>query len=410
MALAPDGRIFVSEQAAQLRVIKDGALLRDAVPHGDGRATGERGLLGVAFDPDFAANRYVYVYYTATTPDRAQPPQPLHRERQPTSPCRQRDVILELNIPRSATNHNGGALHFGPDGKLYVAVGENAHGDNAQTLDQPARQDARLNADGTIPADNPFFSSARAQPGDLGARPAQPLHASPSSPAPAGSSSTTSGQSAWEEINDGVGRRQLRLAGHRGPHERPALPRAAATPTGHGSAAGEAARSPAAPSTTRRAQFPAEYVGDYFFADYCAGGSGASTRRRGRSRRVRHGTRGAGGPRGRRRRQPLLPRRRTRAPSPPHPLLGAGEPPAIITPPRESDGAVGQPATFTVSATGTAPLRYQWQRERRRTSPGATAASLHAVTTAQLGDNGRAVPGRGLATPGGARATRPPSP
>src|SRR5215471_1840264 len=68
MAVAPDGRIFVCEQAGKLRVIKNGSLLSTpflAVPVD---STGERGLLGVAFDPAFGVNGFVYVYYTATTP------------------------------------------------------------------------------------------------------------------------------------------------------------------------------------------------------------------------------------------------------------------------------------------------------------------------------------------------------
>src|SRR6266436_5112215 len=68
MAFAPDGRLFVCQQAGQLRVISNGVLL--PIPfvmvHVD--ASGERGLLGVAFDPHFTENQYVYVYYTAAAP------------------------------------------------------------------------------------------------------------------------------------------------------------------------------------------------------------------------------------------------------------------------------------------------------------------------------------------------------
>src|SRR5256885_5691095 len=60
----------------------------------------------------------------------------------------------------SATNHNGGAIHFGPDGKLYVAVGENANAANSQTLSNRLGKVLRINADGSIPNDNPFFNVA----------------------------------------------------------------------------------------------------------------------------------------------------------------------------------------------------------------------------------------------------------
>ena len=125
-------------------------------------STGERGLLGVAFDPDFAANHFVYVYYTAPRP-RPQPREPLHRQRRPG---RRRPgsetVLLDLNILSRATNHNGGAIHFGPDGKLYVAVGDNANG-RQRPVARPSLlgKMLRINPDGTIPADNPFFGTRR---------------------------------------------------------------------------------------------------------------------------------------------------------------------------------------------------------------------------------------------------------
>src|SRR5215470_7486051 len=68
MALAPDGRIFVCEQGGTLRVIKNGALLPTPFLTVTVNSSGERGLLGVAFDPNFVSNQLVYVYYTATTP------------------------------------------------------------------------------------------------------------------------------------------------------------------------------------------------------------------------------------------------------------------------------------------------------------------------------------------------------
>ena len=68
MAFAPDGRLLVTEQAGRLRVIKNGALLATPFLSVTVSSVGERGLLGVALDPNFATNNHVYVYYTATTP------------------------------------------------------------------------------------------------------------------------------------------------------------------------------------------------------------------------------------------------------------------------------------------------------------------------------------------------------
>jgi len=158
MAFAPDGRLFVCEQGGRLRVIKNGSLLPTPFLTVTVSAVGERGLLGVAFDPNFTANQYVYVYYTATTPA-------VHNRLSRFTASgdvalgNSEVAILDLENLSSATNHNGGATHFGPDGKLYVAVGENANAANAQSLSTRLGKILRINPDGSIPADNPFLSS-----------------------------------------------------------------------------------------------------------------------------------------------------------------------------------------------------------------------------------------------------------
>ena len=126
----------VAQQGGALRVIKNDALLAQPFLTLNVNSSGERGLLGVAFDPNFASNGFVYVYYTTST-------SPVHnRLSRFTASAANPDVVAAgsevqlLNLPTlsSATNHNGGAIHFGTDGKLYIAVGENANGSNAQSL------------------------------------------------------------------------------------------------------------------------------------------------------------------------------------------------------------------------------------------------------------------------------------
>ena len=158
-AQAPDGRIFVAEQGGALRVVKNGALLADAVLQLAVDSTGERGLIGVALHPDFAINGFVYVYYTRTDGGDAQPHQPLHGDRRRRRVGRQRSRPGGPADLSSATNHNGGAMHFGTDGKLYVGVGDNANGAQAQDLTTPFGKLLRFNDDGTIPTDNPFYAT-----------------------------------------------------------------------------------------------------------------------------------------------------------------------------------------------------------------------------------------------------------
>jgi glucose/arabinose dehydrogenase len=131
MAFAPDGRLFVCLQSGQVRVInKDGVLLANAFVTLSVDSNGERGLLGVSFDPNFASNHYVYLYYTV-------PGSPAHNRisrftaNGNVAAANSEFVLVDLDNLSNATNHNGGGIHFGPDGKLYAGVGENANGANA---------------------------------------------------------------------------------------------------------------------------------------------------------------------------------------------------------------------------------------------------------------------------------------
>jgi glucose/arabinose dehydrogenase len=156
MEFAPDGRLFVNEQGGKLRVIKNGILLSkpfvDLTTTTD--STGERGFLGVAFDPHFTSNHFVYVYHTV----RGSPPHnrvSRFRANGDVALSGSEVAILNLDNLSGATNHNGGAIHFGKDGKLYVDVGNNANNINSQSISNRHGKVLRINANGTIPVDNP---------------------------------------------------------------------------------------------------------------------------------------------------------------------------------------------------------------------------------------------------------------
>ena len=159
MQFAPDGRLFVCEQGGRLRVIKDGALLSTPFLHSPSTPAASAACSASPSIRHFATNQFVYVYYTATTPT-------VHNRisrftaNGDVAVAGSEVVILDLDNLSSATNHNGGAMAFGPDGKLYAAVGENATGSNAQSMSNLLGKMLRINKDGSIPTDNPFFSSA----------------------------------------------------------------------------------------------------------------------------------------------------------------------------------------------------------------------------------------------------------
>jgi len=149
MKFSPDGRLFVCQQSGKLRVVQNTQLLATPFVSIPVDGSDERGLLGVAFDPDFETNNFVYVYYTAVSPtvhNRVSRFTANDNVAVPGSEV----VLLELN-PLSATYHNGGALHFGNDGKLYIAVGDNGNGNNSQSLGNLFGKMLRINRDGSIP-------------------------------------------------------------------------------------------------------------------------------------------------------------------------------------------------------------------------------------------------------------------
>ncbi|MEM3006909.1 MAG: PQQ-dependent sugar dehydrogenase [Candidatus Nitrosotenuis sp.] len=154
IAFAPDGRIFVTERVGKLRVIEDG-LLRDEpvtilnVGHVEG------GLLGIALDPNFAENHYVYLYYTyselLSTYNR------VSRFIEKDNKLSEETILID-KIPGAAI-HDGGRIRFGPDSKLYITTGDAANANLAQDINSLAGKILRINPDGTIPSDNPFPNS-----------------------------------------------------------------------------------------------------------------------------------------------------------------------------------------------------------------------------------------------------------
>ncbi|GLZ28912.1 hypothetical protein Lesp02_11020 [Lentzea sp. NBRC 105346] len=159
--IAPDGRIFILERAGKIKIVKNGALLPTPFADLPSEATGDRGLIGIAFDPGFGvANHFVYFYYTGH--DLLN-----HLVRFDASEDVGQDGPFQLFQTSSPSQllHVGGSIRFGPDGKLYFAVGDNGQPEKSQQLDNPHGKLLRINPDGSIPPDNPFAG----QPGKLGA-------------------------------------------------------------------------------------------------------------------------------------------------------------------------------------------------------------------------------------------------
>ncbi len=163
----PTNRLFVIQQAGRIRIIENGSTLptdfinlTSLISSG-----GERGLLGMAFHPDYQNNGKFYVSYTDTA-GRSVIRQYMVSSADPNVADSSSGVTIYGPISQPAGNHNGGCIRFGGDGKLYFGLGDGGGaGDtanNAQNLNTPLGKMVRLDVDIAapyIPSDNPFFGA-----------------------------------------------------------------------------------------------------------------------------------------------------------------------------------------------------------------------------------------------------------
>jgi glucose/arabinose dehydrogenase len=169
-----------------------------------------------------------------------------------------------------ATNHNGGAMHFGADGKLYAAVGENANPDNAQTLSNLLGKILRINANGSIPNDNPFYNQATGNNRAIWALGLRNPYTFAFQPGSSRMFINDVGQSTWEEINDGIAGSNYGWSLCEG-NCSPANPSYRDPIYQYRNDSGTCAITGGTFYNPAVQQFPAQYLGKYFFADFCGG-------------------------------------------------------------------------------------------------------------------------------------------
>ncbi len=383
MATAPDGRFFIAQQFGQLKVLKNDTLLTQPFMTLNVNTDGERGLLGVAFDPNFTVNQYIYVCYTVASGlynnvsrftasgDTVVPGSEL--------------VILQLD---SLDNnyHGGGHLQFGPDGTLYVAAGENGHPLRSQNIDSYLGKIIRINPDGSVPLNNPFPGPGkRSRVWAYGLR--NPFTFA-FQPGTGKLFIDDVGEITWEEINDGTD------GGHNF-----GWPTAEGVSTDtsfdnpfftylHGTADGQGCAITGGtffnPVTSN---YPAIYNDKYFYIDYCGNWinmislTTPPTRTTFASNIAYYSvgiTTGLDG------NLYFL----SRDDEALYKIVYSVNPaPAILNQPLSRTISVGYPVTFSVTASGSATLNYQWQKDTVAIS-GANAAdyTIPAVAFADSGN------------------------
>jgi glucose/arabinose dehydrogenase len=161
LAFASDGRIFFAERnTGNIRIIEGATLMPTPFYTLTNTVTaGERGLLGLALDPAFPLTPYVYAYQTYNDAANGTIYNRIVRILANGNIGGSHTVILQMPPLSAATNHNGGVIAFGPDGKLWAVVGENANPSLAQDPMSRLGKVLRMNSDGSAAADNPFYGS-----------------------------------------------------------------------------------------------------------------------------------------------------------------------------------------------------------------------------------------------------------
>src|SRR5262249_35250174 len=394
MAVLPDGRVLVTQQDGQVKIIKADRMLSTnfyTVQNVD--TFFERGCLGITTDPNFTSNHFVYIYFTRQNGTTSHNRILRVTEADDAAVAGSERVIFDLpNVPGSTKWHMGGALHFGTDGKLYVAVGNHEDNpqppstSNSQNLSNPFGKILRINADGTIPSDNPFFNTAGAfqaiyclglrNPFTFAIQPGTGLMFI-----------NDVGQGSFEEIDSGQrgGNYGGPAVEGNGSDSRFINPAFAYSHSVGCAITGGVFYNPSS------AQFPASFVGKYLFADFCAGtirvldpaNNSASSFVTGISFPVNIDIAPDGSL------YYLARNQQTGTPNPGGGTVGkitftGSQAPRITRHPESQTIFLGDPVTFTVAADGA--TGFQWQRNGSNIS-GATSSSFTIASTA-LSDNG----------------------
>ncbi len=163
LAFLPSGDILVTERAGRLRRIEGSVLLKTSIAGlPKVQEKGQGGLMGLALHPDFAQNRWLYLAYAAGSWGKYGTE--VVRARFDGLQLSEVETIFKATPKSSGGRHFGSRLVFGRDGTLYISLGDRGERSSAQDLSDHRGTLIRVNADGSVPPDNPFIDQPKARP------------------------------------------------------------------------------------------------------------------------------------------------------------------------------------------------------------------------------------------------------
>ena len=203
MVFTSDGVLLVAEQDGGLWAVAPDASVRQIAKVDTAWEYTGRGLLGLEIDPDFARNGHLYLYYTIYGVDIRNVIARVTLDGELRIVPDSQTILVTLDA-QETPRHTGGSLHFGPDGMLYLGVGDNAFIGHAQSMDTRFGKLLRYHPDGSIPADNPFYGTAEGDHRAIWATGLRNPHTFAFDPDSGALYINDVGENMWEEINRGA--------------------------------------------------------------------------------------------------------------------------------------------------------------------------------------------------------------